>query len=61
MKSFIKTIFGLGVIVGMVLLFVGFMLYLFGAAYRIAVAMGTLLCTMGWEYAQICETEEEEK
>ncbi len=57
MSGFLKTFFGVGVVVGMTLLAVGFFLFLFQEPYRLCIAVGTLLCATGCGYAQICEEE----
>lgn len=58
MKGIIKSALGLGVIIGMVLLGIGFVAYLFGTLYRIAIFAGTVLCSAGIGYAQIGEGDE---
>lgn len=57
MKNFIKSALGLGVIIGMVLLGIGFFRFLLGEPYRIALLVGTLLCAVGIGYAQMEEGE----
>lgn len=60
MKGIIKSALGLGVIIGMVLLGIGFFRFLLGEPYRIAILAGTLLCAVGIGYAQLEGDEEDE-
>ena len=53
MRNTIKSLFGIGVVVGLVLLGIGFVAYLFGTLNRIAIFAGTVLCSAGLGYAQI--------
>lgn len=57
MRNLFKTILGIGVVAGMVLLTVGFFRYLCGEPYRIMVLVGTILCVAGCGYAQREEGE----
>lgn len=61
MRGFIKTFFGVGVVVGMGLLAFCFFAFLFGTLYRIAIFAGTMLCATGCGYAQICEEEQKDE
>ena len=56
MKNIIKSIFGIGICLGVVLMTVGFFLWLFGCAYRITIFAGTMLCAGAYGY--ICCYEE---
>lgn len=58
MRNTIKSLFGFGVVVGLVLLGIGFVAYLFGTLYRIAIFAGAVLCSAGLGYAQIGEGDE---
>lgn len=60
MRDAIKTILGLGVIIGMVLLAIGFFLFLFEEPYRLCIAVGTLLCATGIGYANMIEEGEDD-
>lgn len=61
MRDIIKTVLGLGVIIGMVLLAIGFFLFLFEEPYRLCIADGTLLCALGIGYANTIEEGEDDE
>ena len=55
MKEFIKGLFGFGSCLGIALMGIGFFLWLFGCAWRIAIFAGTALCAGGYGYIGIEE------
>lgn len=58
MRRVLENIFGAGFLVGLALILIGFVLWFFGCAYKIALMLGGVLWLAGFGYLQI---EEEEK
>lgn len=56
-KQWIKTFFGVGLCVGFALIMIGFVAWLFGELYRIAIFAGTMLFATGVGYANCIEED----